>query len=77
MIRYFVHRDGATQVVDSIDPAWLREGSGITVWADVAAPTPADGAVLGEVFGLHDLAVADALEETHHPKVETTASIAD
>lgn len=70
MIRYFVHRDGATQLVDRIDPTWLREGSGVTVWADVAAPTTDDGVVLGQTFGIHELAVGDALETTHHPKVE-------
>lgn len=70
MIRYFVHREGATHAVDAIDPAWLQPGSGVFVWADLAGPLPADGTVLREVFGIHELAVEDALGATHHPKVE-------
>jgi magnesium transporter len=71
MIRYFVHRDGHTEEVEAIDRAWLAPGTGVTVWADVAEATEADGAVLREVFGLHELAVADALSPMHHPKIET------
>lgn len=75
MIRYFVHRDGRTSAVDALDPAWLAPGSGAYVWADLAEPTAADGQVLREVFGIHELAVEDALGETHHPKVETYGSL--
>ena len=71
MIRYFVHREGRTSAVDALDPAWLLPEGGAYVWADVAEPTEADGQVLREVFGIHELAVEDALGETHHPKVET------
>jgi len=71
MIRYFVHQEGVTRAVETIDRAWLHPGSGVYVWADLAEPTEADGRVLREVFGIHDLAVEDALGETHHPKVET------
>ncbi len=71
MIRYFVHREGRTSAVEALDPAWLLPGSGTYVWADLAEPTEADGQVLREVFGVHELAVEDALGETHHPKVET------
>ena len=75
MIRYFVHREGRTVAVDALDPAWLTPGSGVYVWADLAEPTAADGQVLREVFGIHELAVEDALGETHHPKVETYGSL--
>ena len=70
MIRYFVHREGATHAVDAIDRAWLQPGSGVYVWADLAQPTPEDGLVLRDLFGVHELAVEDALGATHHPKVE-------
>ncbi|MEP7117992.1 MAG: magnesium transporter CorA family protein [Acidobacteriota bacterium] len=70
MIRYFVHREGRTSAVEALDPAWLLAGSGVTVWADVAEPTAADGVMLHDVFGIHELAVEDALSETPHPKVE-------
>lgn len=71
MIRYFVHRDGHTTPEPAIEPAWLQPGSGVVVWADVVQPDAADGAVLRDVFGLHELAIEDALDTTHHPKVET------
>lgn len=70
MIRYIVHRDGRTQETDTVDPAWLAPGSGATVWADVAEPTAEDGDVLRAVFGIHDIAVTDAVEATPRPKVE-------
>ena len=70
MIRYLVHRDGRTAEVPALDPAWLREGSAL-VWADVIEPTAADGRIMRELFGIHELAVDDALESIHHPKVET------
>lgn len=70
MIRYFVHRQGRTDAVDTLDPAWLLPGSGVMVWADVAEPTIDDGVVLRAVFGIHELAVEDALTEMPHPKVE-------
>lgn len=75
MIRYFVHQAGQTRADEAVDPAWLRPDSGVTVWADVAEPTPEDGRVLSDVFGLHELAVDDALQTTHHPKVETYGSV--
>lgn len=75
MIRYFAHRNGLTQTVDAIDPAWLRPGSGVYVWADVAEPTADDGVALRTVFGIHELAVEDALSETPHPKVEAYGDV--
>ena len=71
MITYYVQRDGVTERLQTIDPEWLRPGSGVRVWADVHEPTPADGATLRDLFKLHPLAVQDALESLQHPKVET------
>ena len=71
MIRYFVHRGGRTELVDRLDPALLSPDSGAVVWADVAEPTDADGAVLREVFALHELPVEAALQRETHPKVES------
>ena len=70
MIHYFVHREGRTSGVDTLDPAWLQPGSGVTIWADVTEPTADDGVMLRDVFGIHELAVEDALSEMAHPKVE-------
>ncbi len=61
---------GATSAADAIDPAWLARDSGVTLWADLAAPTPDEGRLLRDVFHFHELAIEDALEETHHPKVD-------
>lgn len=70
MIRYLVHRDGRTTEVEAVQPAWLAADSGVTVWADVSEPTAEDGDVLRTVFGIHDIAVTDAVEATPRPKVE-------
>lgn len=64
-------RDGVTQKLDAIDPAWPRPGSNVRVWADVEQPTAADGEVLRRVFNIHPLAVQDALDALQHPKIET------
>lgn len=79
MIRYFVHRGGATEMVDRLDPGLLdslqaeapAKAGGIAVWAEVAEPTEADAAVLRSVFGLHDLAVEAAVQRETQPKVES------
>ena len=70
MIRYFVHRGGRTEKVDHLDPTWLSADSGVVVWADVAEPVEADGAVLREHFGLHELVVEAAFQRETNPKVE-------
>ena len=70
MIRYFVHRSGRTELFDRFDPAWLSADSGAVVWADVAEPTEADGVVLREAFGLHELVVEAAFQRETNPKIE-------
>jgi magnesium transporter len=70
LIRYFVHRGGQTELVDRLDPAWLLPDSAVVVWADVAEPTEADGAVLRGAFGLHELVVEAAFQRETNPKVE-------
>jgi magnesium transporter len=71
MTRFFAHQHGATKEVAAIDPAWLRSDSGVTVWADFVEPTEAEGRMLSEVFGFHDLAVLSALQREPHPKIES------
>jgi magnesium transporter len=71
LTKIYRHQGGATDCVDRVDPAWLRSGSGVWVWVDLDTPTPEEGAILREVFGFHELAVEDALSETHHPKIES------
>lgn len=71
MIAFFVSEQGRTRKVEAIDPAWVKSGSEMRVWADVTEPSVEDATVLRDVFGLHPLAVQDALDEIQHPKVET------
>lgn len=71
MVTMFMQPEGgSTRKVDALDPAWLAPGSHATVWVDLAAPTPEEGRLLTEQFQFHDLAVEDALDETHFPKVD-------
>jgi magnesium transporter len=70
LIRYFVHRGGQTELFDRLDPAWLSPDSDAVVWADVAEPTEADGVILRDVFGLHDLVVEAAFQRETNPKAE-------
>lgn len=72
MITVYVYRSGETQVVDRVEPRWLDPASGVTLWVDVAEPTPDEGqAVLANTFHFHPLSVEDALSEIHYPKVES------
>ena len=71
MISIYRSHEGATTCVDTIDRAWLQPGSGVWIWVDISDPTPEEARVLHEVFGFHDLAIEDALSETHHPKVDS------
>jgi magnesium transporter len=65
------HEGGATRTVDRVDPAWLLPESHVWVWVDLDRPTPEEARVLTDVFHFHDLAVEDALSESHHPKIES------
>lgn len=72
MIKIFAHADGATRLVDRVDPAWLDPSSGVKIWVDIVNPTPEEGQeILGGVFHFHELAVEDALSALQFPKVES------
>jgi len=71
LIRIYKHEGGATQQVDRVDPAWIKQGSGVCVWVDLDQPTPDEAKILSEVFHFHELAIEDALSELHHPKIES------
>ncbi len=70
MVTIFVHRDGETTEARKVDRAWLDPSSGVVVWVDLAAPTAVESGVLSRVFCFHELAVEDAVAESHYPKVE-------
>jgi magnesium transporter len=70
VITIFVHRNGATEQVTSIDRAWLNPASGVLLWVDLAAPSIPESLILSDTFGFHPLAVEDAMSERQYPKVE-------
>jgi magnesium transporter len=65
-----VYSDGVTKKVDAVDPAWLTVGAPEIVWVDIASAVEADRKVLAETFRFHELAIEDAISESHHPKIE-------
>ena len=71
MLSVLVERDGRVERAEAVDPAWLLAGARETVWADIQAPDEDDRRLLIDTFRIHELAVEDALEEIHHPKIET------
>jgi magnesium transporter len=54
--------------VAKISDHLTREG--VTVWLDLRDPDRADLAVLSEEFGLHPLAIEDAVHERERPKLD-------
>jgi magnesium transporter len=70
MITVLVHRDGRTREAASLDPVWLAPEAPEQIWVDLEAPGEAERRVLSDVFRFHDLAIEDALQEIHHPKIE-------
>jgi magnesium transporter len=71
LIKIYRYQGGAVDCVDRVDPGSLEPGSGQWVWVDLDSPTPEEGRILRDVFRFHELAVEDALSETHHPKIES------
>jgi magnesium transporter len=70
MVTIFVHRDGRTEQVSSIDRAWLNAASGAIVWVDLAAPSIPESLILSDTFRFHPLSVEDAMSERQYPKAE-------
>ena len=72
MIKVYKQEAGSTECLDTVDPAWLRPGSGVTVWVDLNQPSLDEARqILVDLFRFHELAVEDAISEIHHPKVES------
>ena len=71
MLTVYYLSNGRTEAASHVDPAWLDPDNGVVFWADFVAPTPEESQVLGATFGFHELAIEDALSETHQPKVES------
>jgi magnesium transporter len=70
-VQILVYRDGQTVEADQIDPAWLKPDAPELLWVDITEGGESERRLLLDVFGLHELAVEDALAEVHHPKIES------
>ncbi|HZA36473.1 MAG TPA: magnesium transporter CorA family protein [Vicinamibacterales bacterium] len=70
MISILLQRKNVTERVPALEPQWLRPGSDVVVWVDLAAPTPEEFRILSETFHFHPLAVEDAVADVPHPKIE-------
>ena len=70
MVSIYVHENGETRPEAEVDPKWLEPGSTVTLWVDLARPTPEESRILTDVFRFHPLSVEDALSAIHHPKIE-------
>src|SRR5882672_969889 len=70
MVTIFVHRNGKTEQVTSIDRAWLNPAAGVNLWVDLAAPSIPESLILSETFHFHPLSVEDAMSARQYPKVE-------
>jgi magnesium transporter len=70
MVTIFVHRNGQTEQVSSIDRVWLNPASNTFLWVDLAAPSLPETLILSDTFAFHPLSVEDARAELHYPKIE-------
>jgi magnesium transporter len=70
MISIFVHRDGKTERVSSLDRQWLNPASGAVVWVDMESPSIPESLILSDSFGFHPLSVEDAMSARQYPKIE-------
>ncbi|HXT71907.1 MAG TPA: magnesium/cobalt transporter CorA [Vicinamibacterales bacterium] len=70
MVTTFVFRNGVAEEVSAVDPAWLAPGATEVLWVDLESPDEVERKLLTETFHFHELAVEDAIQETHHPKIE-------
>lgn len=74
MRRTRLYRDGMLEVKDfpAAQISDYLQQPGTVVWLDLCEPNPADLEVLSEEFGLHPLAVEDAIHEHQRPKLDAT-----
>ena len=70
MVAIFVHRNGKTERVTSVDREWLNPAANTFVWVDLAAPSIPETLILSDTFAFHPLSVEDARQDLHYPKLE-------
>jgi len=66
----FVHRDGRTEQVTSIDRSWLSPAAGAYIWVDLAAPSIPESLMLSDTFAFHRLPVDEAMAQSLTPKID-------
>jgi magnesium transporter len=71
VITVFKHENGSTTCVEQVDPVWLDPEKNILLWVAMQDPTAGEARLLSDVFHIHELAIDDALNEIHHPKIES------
>src|SRR5262249_8487949 len=70
MVTIFVHRNGQTEQVTSLDRSWLNPAAGAMVWVDLAAPSIPESLILSDTFAFHPISVEDAMSKLEYAKVE-------
>jgi magnesium transporter len=71
VIKILKHEGGVTRQAEAVDPAWLLPDSGVLTWVALQDPSAPESKLLAGVFHIHDLAIEDALNAIHHPKIES------
>jgi magnesium transporter len=66
----FVHRDGRTEPVTSIDRTWLNPAAAVYLWVDLAAPSIPESLVLSDTFAFHRLAIEETRVTPPSPKID-------
>jgi magnesium transporter len=66
----FVHRDGRTEPVTSIDRSWLTPAAGVYVWVDLDAPSIPESLVLSDTFAFHRLAIEETRVAPQSPRID-------
>jgi magnesium transporter len=71
-VRTRLYRDGKLMLTDFpvADISEHLDIDGSLIWLDLCGPTPADFDMIGEEFGLHELAFEDALHASERPKLD-------
>lgn len=70
MLTIYVHRNGHTERVTSLERSWLNPASNTFVWVDLASPSIPETLILSDTFAFHPLSVEDARAAVHDPKIE-------
>jgi magnesium transporter len=70
VLTIFVHRNGRTEQVTSLDRTWLIPASGVTLWVDLVAPSIPESLILSDTFAFHPLSTEAAMAALQYPKIE-------